>query len=129
MTPPHFLIFVIISPLKRAWPFIWTNLTSHYPSIICIKYDWIRPAGSGEERKKTRGPGATSLTWVILSNISINSSHTVITNNMKNIEPVVTCCTKESQIIIEKKNRLLYLISGGVYCVYDMVCMWWKSNK
>jgi hypothetical protein len=24
MTPPNFCIFVIISPLKRTWPFIWT---------------------------------------------------------------------------------------------------------
>jgi hypothetical protein len=49
MTPPYFYIFVIISPLKRTWPFIWTNLNSLYPRIICIKNDWIRPAGSGEE--------------------------------------------------------------------------------
>jgi hypothetical protein len=36
MNPPHFYIFVIISPLKRIFklPFIWTNLNSLYPSII-----------------------------------------------------------------------------------------------
>jgi hypothetical protein len=28
MTPPHFYIFVIISPLKRTWPFIWTYLNN-----------------------------------------------------------------------------------------------------
>jgi hypothetical protein len=49
MTPPHFYIFVIISPLKRTWPFIWTNLNSLNPSIICTKFDWIWPAGSREE--------------------------------------------------------------------------------
>jgi hypothetical protein len=42
-------IFVSISPLKRTWPFIWTNLNSLPPRIICIKFDWIWPAGSGEE--------------------------------------------------------------------------------
>jgi hypothetical protein len=47
--PPHFYIFVIISPLKKTWPFIWTNLNSLHPSIICIKFDWIWYAGSGEE--------------------------------------------------------------------------------
>jgi hypothetical protein len=46
---PIFHIFVIISPLKRTWPFIWTNLDSLHPRIICIKFDWIWPAGSGEE--------------------------------------------------------------------------------
>jgi hypothetical protein len=49
MTPPHFYIFVIISPLKRTWSFIWTNLNSLHPRIICTKFDWIWPAGSGEE--------------------------------------------------------------------------------
>jgi hypothetical protein len=38
---------VIISPLKRTWPFIWRN--SLHPRIICTKFDWIWPAGSEEE--------------------------------------------------------------------------------
>jgi hypothetical protein len=49
MNPPHFYIFVIISLLKRIWPFIWTNLNSLHPGIICIKFNWIWPADSGEE--------------------------------------------------------------------------------
>jgi hypothetical protein len=52
MTPPHFYIFVIISPLKRTWPFTWTNLNSLHPRVICTKFDWIWPAGSGEDFKK-----------------------------------------------------------------------------
>jgi hypothetical protein len=40
---------VIISPLKRTWPFIWTNLNSLHPRIICTKFDWIWPAGSEKE--------------------------------------------------------------------------------
>jgi hypothetical protein len=49
MTPLHFFIFVIISLLKRTRPFIWTNLNSLHPRMICTKFDWIWPAGSGEE--------------------------------------------------------------------------------
>jgi hypothetical protein len=49
MTLPHFYIFVIISPLKRIWSFIWRNLNFLYPRIICTKFDWIRAAGSVEE--------------------------------------------------------------------------------
>jgi hypothetical protein len=45
----HFYIFVIISPLKRTWPFIWTNLNSFHPRIICTKFYSIWPAGSGED--------------------------------------------------------------------------------
>ena len=35
MTPPHFCIFVIISPLKRTWPLICTILNSLYLRMIC----------------------------------------------------------------------------------------------
>jgi hypothetical protein len=49
MTPPHFDIFVIISPFNRTWPFRWTNLNSLIPRIICTKFDWIWPSGSGKE--------------------------------------------------------------------------------
>jgi hypothetical protein len=35
---------VIILPMKRTWPFIWTN--SLHPKIICTKFDWFWPAGS-----------------------------------------------------------------------------------
>jgi hypothetical protein len=35
-----FAFFVIISPLKKTQPFIWTNLNSLYPKIICSKFDW-----------------------------------------------------------------------------------------
>jgi hypothetical protein len=44
-----FLHFVIISPLKETWPFIWTNLNSLHPRIIIIKFDWIWHSGSIEE--------------------------------------------------------------------------------
>jgi hypothetical protein len=40
---------VIISPLKRTWPIIWRNLNSLHARIICTKFDWIWPAGSGED--------------------------------------------------------------------------------
>jgi hypothetical protein len=40
---------VLISPLKRTWLFIWTNLNSFHPRIICTKFDWFWSAGSGEE--------------------------------------------------------------------------------
>jgi hypothetical protein len=49
MTPTHFCIFVIISPLKRTWPFSWTIYNSLYQKMICIKFDWNWPPGSGED--------------------------------------------------------------------------------
>jgi hypothetical protein len=52
MTPFHFYIFVIISPLKRTWPFIWTYLNSLHPRIICTKFDSVWPTGSGVDFSK-----------------------------------------------------------------------------
>jgi hypothetical protein len=49
MTPPHFCIFVIISPLNRTWPLICTILNSLYLRMICTKFYWNWPAGSGED--------------------------------------------------------------------------------
>ena len=49
MNLTYFCIFVIISPLKRTWPFIWTILNFHHLRMICTKFEWNGPAGSGEE--------------------------------------------------------------------------------
>jgi hypothetical protein len=45
---PH-PIFVIISPLKRNWSFIWTIQNPIHPRMICTKRDWKWPTGSGGE--------------------------------------------------------------------------------
>ena len=44
-----FAICVIISPWKRAGPFIWTNLNPHHPRMLCVKFGWNWLSGSGEE--------------------------------------------------------------------------------
>ena len=36
-----FTIFVIISPCKWAWPFIWTNLNPLYPKMLFAKFGWL----------------------------------------------------------------------------------------
>jgi hypothetical protein len=47
--PIPFLHFCDYLPMKRTWPFIWTNLNSLHPRIICTEFDWIWPAGFEEE--------------------------------------------------------------------------------
>jgi hypothetical protein len=44
MIPHNFCIFVITSPSKRIWLFLWRHLNSLHPSMICIKFDWNWPA-------------------------------------------------------------------------------------
>ena len=40
----------LLSPLeKKAGPFIWTNMNPLHPIIVCAKFDWNYPSGSGEE--------------------------------------------------------------------------------
>ena len=45
----YFHYFVIISPWKRAGPFIWTNLYPLHPRMLCAKFGWNWLSGSGEE--------------------------------------------------------------------------------
>ena len=45
----YFRYFVIISPWKRAGPFIWINLNPLHPRMLCAKFSWNWPSGSGEE--------------------------------------------------------------------------------
>ena len=44
-----FYHFAIISPWKRAWPFIWTNLNALQPRMLYAKFGEKWPSGSGEE--------------------------------------------------------------------------------
>ena len=44
-----FSLFNIISPWKKAWPFIWTNLNPLHQRMFCTKIGWNWPTGSGEE--------------------------------------------------------------------------------
>ena len=44
-----FSLFIIISRWKRAGSFIWTNLNSLHPRILCAKFGWNLPSSSGED--------------------------------------------------------------------------------
>ena len=45
----YFHYFVIISPWKKVGPFIWINLISLNTRMLCAKFSWNWPSGSGEE--------------------------------------------------------------------------------
>ena len=49
ITSMYFRYFVIISPSKRAGPFLWTNLNSLHPRMFCANFGWYWLNGSGEE--------------------------------------------------------------------------------
>ena len=42
----YFRYFVIISPWKRAGPFIWINLNPLHPRMLCAKFVWKWLSGS-----------------------------------------------------------------------------------
>ena len=45
----YFGYFLILSPWKRAEPFIWTNLIHFHLRMPCAKFGWKWLSGSGEE--------------------------------------------------------------------------------
>ena len=45
---------ITISFWERAWTFIWTNLDSLYPRMLCVKFGWNWPGGSGEDVKSVK---------------------------------------------------------------------------
>ena len=45
----YFRYFVIFSPWKRAGFFIWINFNPLHPRMLCAKFGWNWPSGSGEE--------------------------------------------------------------------------------
>ena len=48
-----FTIFQLI-PLGKAWPFICSEFHPLYSRMLCIKFDWNWPSGSGEEYKNVK---------------------------------------------------------------------------
>ena len=44
-----FQYFTVISPWKSAWPFIWPNLSPLHLRMLCAKFGWNWPNGSGED--------------------------------------------------------------------------------
>ena len=41
-------------PLEKGGPFIWTNLNPLYPRMLCAKFGWNWPSGSGEEDENVK---------------------------------------------------------------------------
>ena len=39
---------------KRVGSFIWTNMISHHPRMLCAKFGWNWPSGSGEEDENVK---------------------------------------------------------------------------
>ena len=101
----YFRYFVIISPLKMAGPFIWTNLNPLHPRMLCAKFGWNWHSGSWEEdenvkslqtdRRRTDDRWSEKLTWVF------SSGELTIILYSRNHSVQKLCC----QII----NRFLYM--------------------
>ena len=73
----YFCYFVISSPWKKVWSFIWTNLHVLYSRMLCAKFGWNWPFGSyGEDdnvknlqkdRRTTDDRWSKKLTWAFSS--------------------------------------------------------------
>ena len=75
-----FCYYVIISYLERTWPFFWTNLNPHHPKMLCAKFGWNWPSGSGDGRrwkceKYTTTTTTTTMTTTDNRQIVIRKAH------------------------------------------------------
>ena len=82
----YFRYFIINPPWRRVGPFIWKNLNPLHPRMLCAKFGWNWPSGSGERWKmwkvyrQRRTDGQTTddrwsekLTWAFSSGELKNS--------------------------------------------------------
>ena len=75
----HYFIISSISPLKRVWPFIWTNFKSLHPRMLCAKLSWNWSASrekdenmkrlqtDGQTDRRTDNRRSKKLTWAFSS--------------------------------------------------------------
>ena len=73
----YFRCSLIISPLKRAGPFIWRNLNPLHPKMLCAKFGWKWPSGSGGEDENVKKFTTTMTTTTTTDNrqILIRKAH------------------------------------------------------
>ena len=50
----YFRYFIIISPWRKAKPFIWANFNPLHPRMLCTKFGWNWSSGSGEEDENVK---------------------------------------------------------------------------
>ena len=58
-----FSLLRIISPWKKAGPFIWTNLNPLHPRMLCAKFGSNWPSGSGDEDENVESLQTTDDRW------------------------------------------------------------------
>ena len=50
----YYRYFLIISPKKRVDPSLEKNVNSLHPRMLCVKFGWNWPSGSGEEDENVK---------------------------------------------------------------------------
>ena len=102
----YFLYFVIISPWKRAGPFIWTNWNPLHPRMLCAKFSWNWPSGSGEEYFSNSSMYFHNFV-IISSCISIRAWPFIWTNlNHFTQGCFVLSLVKINSVVLEKKMKM-----------------------
>ena len=82
----YFCYFVIISTLKRAGSFIWTNLNPLHPRMLCAKFGWNWPCGSWREDFKFH-----TCIFVFLNYLPLERAWLFIWSNLNSIHQRILC--------------------------------------
>ena len=123
----YFRYFLIVSPWKRMWSFIWTNLNSHHPRMLCAKFGWYWPSGSWEEDENVKSlqtDGRTTdnrrsekLTWAFSS------------GELKQQEAHGPLCSHEKQFVAVHKLGQSMITSIPVYWIKDAKLIFISTEK
>ena len=114
MTLPYFCIFVIISPFKRSWPFICTNLNQLHPRILPTKFGWNWPSGSGEEVENVK-----SLQTDRRTTGDQNSSGELTINSVAGTHNTPVRCTIQIITSIQITRHQSFLKTIATWVMYD----------
>ena len=95
----YFHYYLIISPWKRTWPFIWRNLNPLYTRMLCAKIGWNWPSGSGKEDFFF----ISSMYFPYFVNISPwKKKWPFIWTNFNLLHPRMLCLVEIGMVVLEK---------------------------
>ena len=129
----YFHYFVIISPWKRAGPFIWTNLNPLYPRMLCVKFGWNWSCGSGEEDCLT----SSMYFRYILNYRPLEKGGALYLNKLETLHPRMLCVkfswnwasgSGEEDFSISSMYFRYFVILRTVILVYSFIKVHWCGS-
>ena len=123
--PMYFSYFVIISPWKRSWPFICTNLNFLHPRMFCAQFGWNWSIGSG---KRFLYSSKNFFYFVIISPCKKKAWPFIWTwiTNLNSHYPRMLCAKLDWNWLIGSGVVEQFQISSMIFCYFVIISPWKK---